>query len=89
MEDNVKIQQITPYSKNTFKSDTKHKYSRQDYMNDIGDGCIALGILTCGDIFPIKQKTSNLETFGRILLALGLAVTTLRFCDKFLSRDAD
>ena len=83
----MKIQQITPYSKNSFKSDTKHKYSRQDYMNDIGDGCIALGILTCGDIFPIKQKTSNLETFGRILLALGLAVTTLRFCDKFFSND--
>ena len=83
----MKIQQITPYSKNSFKSDTKHKYSRQDYMNDIGDGCIALGILTCGDIFTSRPKSSNMEKFGKVTLALGLAVTTLRFCDKFFSKD--
>ena len=87
MESNVKIQQITPYSKNTFKSDTKHKYSRQDYMNDIGDGCIALGILTCGDIFTSKQKSSKIEKFGKVMLASGIAITVLKFCDKFFSKD--
>ena len=56
-------------------------------MNDIGDGCIALGILTCGDIFTSKQKSSNMEKFGKVMLASGIAITVLKFCDKFFSKD--
>ncbi len=80
----MKIIPIKTTNIQTFKSTNYQKSKTNETLNDLSDGCVAIGVLCYGDKLTGTKSKSKMETFGKLMLVIGTALITIRYCNKLL-----
>ena len=85
----MKIMPIKTKNIHAFKSTNYQKSKTNETLNDLSDGCVAIGVLCYGDKLTETQSKSKMESFAKLMLVIGTALITIRFCNKLLFKNKE